>query len=118
MRRVPPFAIGSHVWPGLGKVVEEKDELGQVVGKLMAYPSDPHPSGEDLHAKFIEESGDLLAALWYATDANGVWQEVQNRAITKYARFRIWHREERGEGEFAEAAAPGKIDSSQEANRG
>jgi hypothetical protein len=44
-----PYSIGSTVWPGLSKLVEEMGEVGQVVGKLIATGGDPaHRDGTDL----------------------------------------------------------------------
>jgi len=34
------FSIGSAVWPGVSKVIEEMGELQQVLGKLIAVAGD------------------------------------------------------------------------------
>jgi len=91
----PRFAIGADEYPGVGKLAEESGELVQVVGKLMAYPDEPHPDGTDLRERLINEMGDALGAIWYAADANGLRDAVEARASRKHALFITWHHQER-----------------------
>lgn len=35
-----PYAIGSDLWPGISKVAEESNEVGQVVAKIIGYVID------------------------------------------------------------------------------
>lgn len=90
--RVTDFSIGSAIWPGLGKIVEEKDELGTVLGKLMAYPKGDHPDGSDLYADLHEELADVCAAVEFFVAANGLDEEfIARRAGQKIGRFHHWH---------------------------
>ncbi|MEV0130929.1 hypothetical protein AB0H83_21000 [Dactylosporangium sp. NPDC050688] len=87
-----PFGIGADVWPGLAKVAEEAGELLQVAGKLITTAGEPaHHDGTDLRARLVEECGDLLAAIGYLTAANGIADEVAERAAGKREVFQAWH---------------------------
>lgn len=55
---------------GIAKLNEECGEVIQIVGKLMAYPIEPHPSGTKLIKKLEEEIGDVLAAITYLLHNN------------------------------------------------
>jgi NTP pyrophosphatase (non-canonical NTP hydrolase) len=91
-----PFGIGAEVWPGLAKAAEEAGELLQVVGKLIATGGEPaHYDGSDLRMRLVEECGDLLAAIGYLTAANGIADEVAERATRKRDLFQSWHDTER-----------------------
>ena len=57
------FSIGSKLWPGVSKVIEEMGELQQVLGKLIAVAGETKHWDGDLRPKLIEEIGDLRAAL-------------------------------------------------------
>ncbi len=90
-----PFQLGSRIWPGLSKVVEESGEVGQVAGKLMATGGDPkHWDGTDLTVRIGEEVADLSAAcrvFFQLNDFAGApW--VLEREIAKYGLFMEWHR--------------------------
>lgn len=89
------FAIGSPVWPGLGKAVEEAGELLQVLGKLMASGGQAeHWDGTNLHERLIDEAGDVLGALRFLIRANGLPEDViELRAARKHALFCQWHAE-------------------------
>lgn len=92
---IPPFAIGSRLWPGAAKVSEEAGELIQVIGKLVAYPDNQHPDGSDLRERLIEEVGDVLAALDYFVFASGLpWSAINAREDEKHKRFWRWHEQE------------------------
>lgn len=96
---VPDYAIGSRVWPGLAKLVEESGELQQVVGKLMAYPASPHPDGAgDLPGRLLDELSDVAVAIEYVVHANGLDHPTFfSRMREKVERFSRWHKEERGQ---------------------
>jgi NTP pyrophosphatase (non-canonical NTP hydrolase) len=64
------FAIGDNEWAGISKLVEEMGELTQVCGKLMGARGDTNHWSGDLRAKFIEELGDVQAALDFVIGAN------------------------------------------------
>lgn len=92
----PAGAIGSDVWPGLLKVLEECGELQQVVGKLLAYPDGEHPDGAGpLGLRLEEELADVMAAAQFVVDANPRLldaMQVEHRVAAKAARFWVWHR--------------------------
>lgn len=95
-----PFVIGSAVWPGLAKLIEEKDELGQVLGKLLAYPFEAHPDGAgELSARLAEELADALAAIDYlrahAAALAPLQDFIDGRRREKFERFQRWHFESR-----------------------
>lgn len=89
------YQIGGDVWPGLGKVIEESGELMQVAGKLIANSGEPnHWDGTDLHYRLVEEMGDVLAAIDFLIEANGIDDAaVRERAANKLTLFWSWHRE-------------------------
>jgi NTP pyrophosphatase (non-canonical NTP hydrolase) len=98
MSWVPPFAIGSRVWPGLAKLAEEVGELQQVLGKVLAYPylrTAEHPDGTKLDDRLVEELGDALAAIEFFVQNNPSIDEeaVTRRMRKKLARFHRWHEE-------------------------
>lgn len=65
------FSIGSNVWPGVSKLIEEVGELGQVLGKLIAtHGAIEHWDGTDLEDRLIEEMGDVLAAIDFVASMN------------------------------------------------
>lgn len=87
------FAIGDDEWAGLSKLMEEAGEVLQVGGKLMgSRGSTDHWSG-DLRDKFIEELGDLRAAIEFFSDMNFSEDElaqISARALAKYQLFHQW----------------------------
>jgi len=86
------FAIGSKVYPGLGKLVEEAGEVLQVIGKLMGtYGAEQHWDGTNLRTRLEEELADLMAANLFVTEVNKL--SVSDRLIKKLDLFRKWHKE-------------------------
>lgn len=88
------FAIGSKVWPGTSKLIEEMGELQQVLGKLIAVAgSIEHWSG-DLRQKLIEEIGDVRAALLFFEEQNMSHEreQISLRFQAKRDLFRAWHK--------------------------
>ena len=88
------FAIGSRVWPGTSKVLEEMGELTQVLGKLIATGGDRQHWDGDLMPRLIEELGDLVAALTFfglhnLSDENQ--DTVLERSEVKFELFEKWH---------------------------
>jgi hypothetical protein len=98
---VPPagsgdFSIGSRIWPGTSKVIEEMGELQQVLGKLIAIAGDTKHWDGDLRRKLVEELGDLSAALIFFKSENMTHDElleIAERAEKKLALFRQWHKD-------------------------
>jgi hypothetical protein len=88
------FSIGSKIWPGTSKVIEEMGELQQVLGKLIAVAGDTKHWDGDLRKRLVEEIGDLSAALVFFKTENLTLDEVKQvaeRAEKKVALFRQWH---------------------------
>lgn len=89
------FSIGSTVWPGTSKLIEEQGELIQVLGKLMATGGDTKHWSGDLRKMLVEEIGDLSAALVFFQTENLTVDEVRqmgDRVGEKLALFREWHK--------------------------
>lgn len=88
-----PFAIGSDVWPGAAKAVEEASELVQVLGKLIASGGRvEHWDGSDLRERLVEELADIRAAARLLIELNDLPEDaIAGRERTKLERFRAWH---------------------------
>lgn len=88
------FSIGSMVWPGTSKLLEEQGELIQVLGKLLGSAGAlDHWSG-DLKKMLIEEMGDVYAALTFFAEQNLSDDEqiaILERAQGKIETFEKWH---------------------------
>lgn len=68
-----PYAIGSEVWPGLSKLIEELGEVQQVLGKILgAGGSIRHWAENNLAECLEEEMGDLFAAISFVIDHNNL----------------------------------------------
>jgi NTP pyrophosphatase (non-canonical NTP hydrolase) len=90
------FGIGSPVWPGLAKLIEECGEVIQIAGKIMAYPlSLEHPDGtQDIPYRLAEELADLQAIIAFVIAKNGMpMGAMMNRVRYKTERFDYWHHE-------------------------
>lgn len=96
------FSIGSSVWPGTSKLLEEMGELQielgrlqQTLGKLIATHGDPNHWSGDLRQKLVEELGDVLAAIEFFRTENmdAEKNEITERRLKKLALFRKWHEE-------------------------
>lgn len=89
------YAIGSTVWPGLSKVLEEIHELGIVLSKIVgASGSTEYWGGIDLRENLIEELGDVLGVIKYFTQHNLTVEErdvMHDRSFEKRDRFNDWH---------------------------
>ena len=94
MRKYAMFGVGSPVWPGVGKLVEEAGEALEVAGKLVSNGGHrTHYDGRDLRQKLIEELADLAAAIDYLAAANHLGPELDQRRRLKLQQFWAWHRE-------------------------
>lgn len=91
-----PFAIGSKLWAGLSKLIEEAGEVTQVCGKLLATGGNPeHWDGSNLRLRLEEEIADLTAACDFVRQVNGLDQErIASRVQEKLALFKKWHAEQ------------------------
>lgn len=92
-KSVPQYAIGSTVWPGLSKLIEESGELQQRLAQLAAYPLLNHPTLKNQQRRLEEELGDVLATLWFFTSVNALnYKFIERRAKTKFTKFKKWHK--------------------------
>lgn len=88
------FSIGSAVWPGTSKLIEEQGELIQVLGKLMATGGDTKHWSGDLRKMLIEELADVAAAIVFFQRQNFTPEEILSvtvRVEQKLALFKMWH---------------------------
>lgn len=91
-----PFSIGSNVWPGISKMIEESAEVLQVTGKLMGTGGAvDHWDGSNLRERLQEEIADAQAAQQFVIETNGLdHSAITNRFREKLELFRRWHREQ------------------------
>lgn len=91
------FSIGSTVWPGTSKLIEEMGELQQVLGKLMASHGDTAHWSGNLREKLVEEIGDVLAAVSFFRGMNLTVEEsrlIEKRLQDKWMLFCEWQSEQ------------------------
>lgn len=75
-------------WIGIFKVIEEKDELGQILAKMCQTPDMKHWDG-DLTPSLIEELTDLQQALDFFMETNNV--EIDpDRYDQKRQKYQHW----------------------------
>ncbi|WP_018681903.1 hypothetical protein [Actinokineospora enzanensis] len=88
-----PYSIGSDVWPGASRLIEECGELMQVLGKLIGSGgATAHWDGTDLRARLTDELADVRAALDYFIFANSMPDAaIADRADKKRAQYERWH---------------------------
>lgn len=91
------FCIGSSVWPGLSKLIEECGEVLQIAGKLIATGGkEQHYDGSNLRQRLMEELPDLLAAIDFFCQVNKIpGKMLDMRYNEKLAQFRKWHQEQK-----------------------
>jgi NTP pyrophosphatase (non-canonical NTP hydrolase) len=89
------FSIGSKKWPGISKLIEEAGEVIQVCGKLIGSRGDPHHwDGSNLKLRLEDELGDLVAAVGFVIERNGLNEDaVERRSIEKHKLFWEWQGE-------------------------
>jgi len=87
------FTFGSTVHPGLVKVLEETNELGVELSKLMMTGgSFDYWGGRDLRQTISEEFADVLAAMAFFGLSSDLDDELVNkRAHAKLELFQAWH---------------------------
>lgn len=93
-----PYSIGSDIWPGLSKLVEECGEVLQVVGKLIATGGSVEhwDRNSSLADALREEIADVMAACYFVVEENNTLgtMEFWNRIDAKLDKFRNWHDEQ------------------------
>jgi NTP pyrophosphatase (non-canonical NTP hydrolase) len=89
-------ALGQENWPGLAKFIEEAGEALQIAGKILAFGGAiDHPSGYHTMDKLEEELADVMAAVKFVIDRNGLdGRKIKRRAKKKNALFGVWHENE------------------------
>ncbi len=102
-----PYSIGSDLWPGLSRLIEESGEVQQVAGKLIgAHGADTHYDDTDLRDRLTLELGDLYAAFSFVVDSNDLdWAAINQRSEKKRDKYNRWHRA--GQQALARAAQDG-----------
>jgi NTP pyrophosphatase (non-canonical NTP hydrolase) len=95
-KKAGPFSIGSDIWPGISKLVEEAGEVSQVCGKLIGTGGEAiHYDGKNLRDRLEEEIADLMAACTFVIEANDLdYNRVADRSVHKMSLFRKWHEEQ------------------------
>lgn len=95
------FSIGSAVWPGLAKLVEEAGEVVQAAMKLVALAGAEnydHWDGTDVRVRLRDEVADLQAAINFLVEHNygaaSDLVEYTERVAAKQRRFNGWHSEQ------------------------
>jgi len=90
------FSLGSSVWPGVSKLIEECGEVQQVCGKLLGTGGLPnHWDGTDLSERLLEEMADVTAAVRFVLEENSLDEEAfEERIAAKLQLFREWHTEQ------------------------
>ena len=88
-----PYAIGSALWPGLSKLIEEAGEVLQVAGKVLGVGGDRmHFDGTDLRDRLEHELADLQAAIEFVIEKNGLnKQRIGVLRARKVKQFNAWH---------------------------
>jgi NTP pyrophosphatase (non-canonical NTP hydrolase) len=91
-----PFSIGSALWPGISKLVEEAGEVSQVCGKLIGSGGEiMHWDGTNLKERLEDEIADVLAACFFVAAAcNLDAVKIDTRMKTKLETFSRWHKEQ------------------------
>lgn len=88
------YSIGSDLWPGLSKLIEEAGEVSQVAGKILGTGGKAeHWDGTNLRDRMEEELADLMAACDFVIQHNNLNEEkIGNRVIAKLAVFEKWRK--------------------------
>lgn len=96
------FSIGSKVWPGTSKVIEEMGELQQLLGKLLGTAGETkHWDGSDLKERLKEEIADVMAALEFFQENNFTANDLLDiayRTEEKGLLFSKWHSDQEPKG--------------------
>lgn len=89
------FKIEDKKWPGVAKTLEEMNELGAELGKLMGSNGKVKHWTGNLKPRIMDESADVLAALAFFVDYNFNEKEhdyIINRMKEKYQTFVGWRK--------------------------
>jgi len=89
------FSIGSQVWPGAAKLIEEMAELQQLLAKLIATAGKTkYWGGVDLKERVKEEMADVEAAMMFFARQNFSAEDeecIKKRAELKGDLYEKWH---------------------------
>lgn len=93
-----PYCIGSDKLNGLSKLIEESGEMLQTLGKMIAIGSmGDHWDGTNLKDRVEDEIADVLAAIKFFAEKNGLDHEkMRVRKLEKYDTFCQWDHEQKG----------------------
>ena len=91
-----PYSIGSKLFPGLSKLIEEAGEMLQVAGKIMGTGGQLiHWDGTNLRQRMFEELADLEAAVQFFAAKNLKTEkeryEYAKRLDEKRTKYYEWH---------------------------
>lgn len=90
------FSLGSDIWPGVSKLIEEMGELNQVLGKLIQMRgATEYWDGSNLFDRLHDEIADVEAAIDFLKLLNHLDNDrVTERASQKLDLFIAWHKEQ------------------------
>lgn len=90
------FSIGSKIWPGISKLVEECGEVTQVAGKLFGTGGRiDHWDGTNLRERLEDELADVQAAIEFVACHNDLdASRIGRRVDEKITLFNKWHEEQ------------------------
>ena len=96
------FSIGSDVWSGISKLIEEAGEVTQVCGKLIAIAgASEHWDGTDLRERLEDEIADL-SILGQRHKVRATWNRAEARLVNNQP---VPSRRQAIETEFAPGSA-------------
>jgi hypothetical protein len=81
-----PYGIGSDHWPGLGKALEETNELGVELAKLLGSGGERYHWTGDLVVRIRGEIADVRAALDFFEQANPVLTDEEHTTLAMSGR--------------------------------
>lgn len=87
------YKIEDKKWPGVAKVLEEMNELGVELGKLMGSNGKTKHWTGDLKPRIMDEAADVLAAVTFMIDFNFKDEDhdyILERFEKKYKTFTGW----------------------------
>lgn len=94
IHEVRPYCIGSPIFPGLAKHIEESSEVAIIIAKIMGCGHmGLHWDGQNLKEELEKELGDQLATLKFLAEQNDLdYDKIFERSLVKLKIYRRWHR--------------------------